>query len=113
MTPAGTSNELDVQNEWEEKHTHREIIIWPISVPNNVPTKILIISVEFFTGNSLSTELGISRGSGNFGEYVPDLQNAGKNPPTVPQAFNSVLQALHGVSGKFLRNFCKKLFSRL
>ena len=26
MTPAGTSNELDVQNEWEEntQHTHRQ-----------------------------------------------------------------------------------------
>ena len=22
MTPAGTSNELDIQNEWEESHTH-------------------------------------------------------------------------------------------
>ena len=28
MTPAGTSNELDVQNEWEENtHTHTQHII--------------------------------------------------------------------------------------
>ena len=25
MTPAGTSNELDVQNEWEEKNTHTHL----------------------------------------------------------------------------------------
>ncbi|CAN0374074.1 unnamed protein product, partial [Ascophyllum nodosum] len=27
VTPAGTSNELDVQNEWEEKHTHLDLLI--------------------------------------------------------------------------------------
>ena len=27
MTPAGTSNELDVQNEWEETHTHTYLYI--------------------------------------------------------------------------------------
>ena len=30
VTPAGTSNELDVQNEWEEnpQHTHTYVLIW-------------------------------------------------------------------------------------
>ena len=32
MTPAGTSNELDVQNEWEEKtHTHTANYIFNIT----------------------------------------------------------------------------------
>ena len=29
MTPAGTSNELDVQDEWEETHTHTVSLIPP------------------------------------------------------------------------------------
>ena len=34
MTPAGTSNELDVQNEWEENtHTHRRRnITWQVTL---------------------------------------------------------------------------------
>ena len=40
MTPAGTSNERDVQNEWEEKHTH---MVLHCIVQYN--TKLLLVSV--------------------------------------------------------------------
>ena len=39
MTPAGTSNELDVQNKWEENtHTHTLLIVKPCRATTNVLT---------------------------------------------------------------------------
>ena len=38
MTPAGTSNELDVQNKWEENtHTHKARCICKRIIPNEEP----------------------------------------------------------------------------
>ena len=40
----------------------------------NFPTEIVLISAEFLTEIGLSTEMGLSWGSGNFVENVPDVQ---------------------------------------
>ena len=42
VTPAGTSNELDVQNEWEETHTHRLAIA--IRSPKDKCVTIVILT---------------------------------------------------------------------
>ena len=42
-------------------------IPWLISVTENFPTEMPLISVDFFTENSFSTELGIPWGSRNLG----------------------------------------------
>ena len=42
------------------------------------PTEILLIFADLFTENDLSTELGVSWGSGNFGEHVLDVDKRRK-----------------------------------
>ena len=41
---------------------------------NKFPTEIDLISAEMFTELGVSTEMGLSWGSGNFVENVPDVQ---------------------------------------
>ena len=51
-----------------------EGIPWSISVGKKFPTEMRTISAEMFTGIGLSTEMGLSWGSVNFVENVPDVQ---------------------------------------
>ena len=49
MTPAGTSNELDVQNEWEEnKHTHTCMAINVSVQYNGVFLPDMILLTQFY-----------------------------------------------------------------
>ena len=88
-------------------------------VAEDFPTEILLVYVYFLTESGLSTELGISWGSENFGEHVPGVhQCPGEpgNPRKQPYAFDSILEAFHGGCqgwvGEFFRNFCKHMQDR-
>ena len=53
MTPAGTSNELDVQNEWEENtNTHNIVII------NTITNSVTIHTINTII-NSVTIKVGL------------------------------------------------------
>ena len=56
MTPAGTSNELDVQNEWEENIARRVLIIQAVNSINGVT---FVISGKFAEIRRLFTAVRI------------------------------------------------------
>ena len=82
----------------------KERISWPIAVAKDFPTEILFISADFFTENTendiISTELGNTWGSGNFGEDVPDVHERRRTlaaTPGVRRYFVGVLWRVSGV----------------
>ena len=54
MTPAGTSNELDVQNEWEE-NTHTHTLISPQVLVLDSLTRFFFVGVEINLNYSLDS----------------------------------------------------------
>ena len=54
MTPAGTSNELDVQNEWEE-NTHTHTLISPQVPVRDSLTRFFFVGVEINLNYSLDS----------------------------------------------------------
>ena len=58
MTPAGTSNELDVQNGWEENtHTHTEVENLGIGAWNGIGTGIVGTIGYVFLPTGVSTDV--------------------------------------------------------
>ena len=60
MTPAGTSNELDVQNKWEENthtHTHHRVNLSPVIffLLHNLSSLPLLVSLLFLSLHKLYT----------------------------------------------------------
>ena len=63
MTPAGTSNELDAQNEWEENTTHKVLHCVCVCV-------CVFSSHSFWTSSSLDVPAGVTQEEGHTGLLI-------------------------------------------
>ena len=82
MTPAGTSNELDVQNEWE-KNTHK----YNNSEPCTNVCVCVFSSHPFWTSSSLDVPAGVTQEEGHTG-FLIHLPSAVRALIACPQIKN-------------------------
>ena len=93
MTPAGTSNELDVQNEWEQNthtHTHYRYFIYYCTLlhsstakyTNRTYTAVCVCvfsSHSFWTSSSLDVPAGVTQEAGHTGFLIHLLSPSGQS----------------------------------